>query len=141
MIPYNEFIVFPIGSFVMSSNISARQNMLANEMRSAMTAEQMAFYGDYFDRYNNYLSVLSGDKPACSLNDRNIISTCEKAMFDLNPKAVYKCEPPRYTLYYTIFQWAPYWIRDYLVVKFMNTPTYIPVSQANDFRNKYNFVV
>lgn len=125
----------------MSSNISARQNMLANEMRCAMTAEQIAFYGEYFDRYHNYLSILSGDKPACSLNDQNIVTTCERAMFDINPKAVYKCEPPRYTLYYTIFQWTPYWIRDYLVVKFMNTPTYKPIIQNTEFRNKYNFVV
>lgn len=57
-----EVINFIPGSFVLSSNITANQTKLADEMRASFNSEQINFYGDYFDRYNDYLKFISGEK-------------------------------------------------------------------------------
>lgn len=94
-----DVVNFIPGSLVMSTNITARQEQYATEMLSALTDEQLEFYGDYFDRYMNYLKHISGTKPVQIISDGNIFVQFRNAIIDYTPRAVYKCEPPRYYQY------------------------------------------
>lgn len=118
-------INFIPGSFVMSSNIAAQQNRYASEMRSKFSEEQINFYGDFFDRYNGYLEVISHEKEL-QMVDSNIIAAFEEALLDEPPKSRYVCEPFRYTLYHALFKVTPQILTDWLLHKFVAMPEYDP---------------
>lgn len=98
-----EVISFIPGSLVLCTNITARQEQYATEMLTAFTDEQLEFYGDYFNRYNEYLKHISGIKPVQIISDGNLFAEFRNAIVDYIPKATYKCEPTRYTFLPTFF--------------------------------------
>lgn len=83
------------GSFIMASNIMAMQEIHANQMRQSMSDEQKQFYGNYFNRYNEYLSLLAGYKPANIMKNDCLVNTFSRALLEKDPNPVYKCEPWR----------------------------------------------
>lgn len=91
-----EVVNFIPGSQVFCTNIIARQDQYSSEMLAAFTDEQLEFYGDYFERYNNYLKFISGTKPVRIISDGDLISIFRNAIVDCTPRATYKCEPVRY---------------------------------------------
>lgn len=100
MRPYGvEVVNFIPGSFVMSSNITARQQEYANEQLQAFSDEQLRFYGEYFHRYANYLKFISGRKSAHIMSDEGLLFMFEAALLENGPKSVYKYEPLRYQSY------------------------------------------
>jgi short-subunit dehydrogenase involved in D-alanine esterification of teichoic acids len=124
-----EVVNFIPGSFVGNSNIAARQSQLAVEMRSAFNEEQLAFYGDYFDRYNKYLEALSGEKEPQTLTNENILQKFSDALLDVPPKTVYISEPWRYKLYHFLFKISPQRsFTDYLIQKFISMPQFNPAA-------------
>lgn len=97
MRPYGvEVVEFIPGSFVMQSNIAARQTEYAAEQQAAFTVEQQQFYGDYFQRYSKFLTFLSGKKPVETMQDDGLMRKFEDALLDHGPKASYKYEPMRF---------------------------------------------
>lgn len=90
-----EVVEFIPGSLVMSTNITARQDQYASEMLQAFTDEQLNFYDDYFHRYNEYLTHISGQKPVQVIDDGKLFLEFRNAIVDCWPKATYKCEPLR----------------------------------------------
>lgn len=90
-----DVVNFIPGSFVMSSNIAANQQEYANEQRNAFSIKQRLFYGEYFERYNEFLKILSGPKPANVMKDEGLMRTFEAALLEISPKTVYKFEPWR----------------------------------------------
>lgn len=110
------------GSFIQQSNIMSRLNENVFEMQDAMTSEQSEFYGDYFRQYNSYLSALSGTRPPMKITDPKLYEIYENTLLDVKPKRSYKHEPWRYTFYHTLFRFSPVWLRDYLIVKFVQMP-------------------
>lgn len=90
-----EVVNFIPGSLIMNTNIVARQDQYASEMLQAFTDEQLEFYDDYFQRYNEYLKIISGAKPVQVISDGNLFSEFRRAIVDYWPRATYKCEPPR----------------------------------------------
>ena len=114
---------FVPGSFVQSSNITSRQSKYADEMRTSLNAEQIDFYGEYFDRYNKYLEAISGEKEP-KIVDKNIIDTFEEALLHNIPKTRYIVEPFRYKLYHVLFKITPQTITDMLLHKFVMMPRY-----------------
>lgn len=88
-----EVVNFIPGSQFMNTNIIARQKQYASEMLAAFTDEQLAFYGDYFERYNKYLSYISGDNSVQIISDSDLFNEFRNAILDHTPQAVYKCEP------------------------------------------------
>lgn len=117
-------INFIPGSFHAYSNIAANQQQHFNEMKSGFNNEQQLFYGDYFQRYENYLKLLSYKKPPTEIPDAGIVNTFVRALLDDGPKAVYKCEPWRYSFYHMMFHITPTFIQDWLVEKFVSMPRY-----------------
>lgn len=87
-----DVVDFIPGSFIMNSNIGARQQEYASEQRNAFNIRQRYFYGEFFERYNEYLKVMSGFKPANVMKDEGIMRTFEAALLEISPKAVYKYE-------------------------------------------------
>lgn len=120
-----EVVNFIPGSFVMSSNISARQQQRTNEMRSAFSEEQKNFYGDYFDRISKYLEIISGEKEP-QIVDPLILESFEDALLDTPPKRQYLCEPLRYKIYHFLFNFTPQPVTDFLLHKFVGFPQYDP---------------
>lgn len=90
-----DVVNFIPGSFFMSSNIAARQQEYADEQRNAFNVKQRSFYGEYFERYNASLKIMSGHKPANVMNDEGLMLKFEAALLEIFPKAVYKYEPWR----------------------------------------------
>lgn len=88
-----DVINFIPGSQFMSTNIIARQKQYASEMLAAFTDEQLEFYGEYFERYNKYLSYISGNYSVQVILDNKLFDEYENAILDYTPKAIYKCEP------------------------------------------------
>jgi 3-hydroxybutyrate dehydrogenase len=119
-----EAVEFIPGSFSMSSNIAALQSKHAAEMRESFNEEQLNFYGDYFDRLNSHLSVLSGEKEPQENFNENIMSTFEEALMDAPPKSRYICEPMRYKIYHTLFRFTPIALCDWLVWRFVAFPRF-----------------
>jgi 3-hydroxybutyrate dehydrogenase len=64
-------------------------------MRKSMTAEQINFYGEYFDEYNSYLKVISGYKAPVEIDDKGLMRKFERALRDEEPQKVYIHEPYR----------------------------------------------
>lgn len=90
-----EVVNFIPGSQVMCTNITARQEQYATEMMTAFTDEQLEFYGDYYERYMNYLKHISGTKPVQVISDGNLFVEFRNSIIDYTPRAIYKCEPLR----------------------------------------------
>lgn len=90
-----QVVNFIPGSYVMSTNITERQMEYTAEMLAAFTDEQRTFYGDYFERYNNYVNLFSGTKPVEIFSDGCLLTEFRNAIIDYTPRAMYKCEPLR----------------------------------------------
>lgn len=121
-----DVINFMPGSFVGHSNIASNQLKHAAEMKKAFNEEQINFYGEYFDRFNLYLSMLSGEKEPMMLQDQNIINKFEEALLDAPPKPKYACEPWRYKIYHFLFKITPLPLTDWLTHKFVAFPRFDP---------------
>lgn len=119
-----DVVSFVPGSFTQQSNILARQSRYFDAMKSAMSEEARNFYGDYFDRYINYLLPLAQKISPRAVENPQIYETFEGALLDRYPSIMYKCEPWRYFFYYTLFKITPSYVRDRLVVKFIRLPNW-----------------
>ncbi|XP_031637542.1 D-beta-hydroxybutyrate dehydrogenase, mitochondrial [Contarinia nasturtii] len=120
-----EVVNFIPGSQVMCTNITARQKQYTSEMLTSFTDEQIDFYGDYFKRYNNYLNQFCGNKPIQIISDGNLFTEFRNALIDYTPCAIYKSEPFRYAIYHKLFKYSPVYLRDWLILKFVNMPNYM----------------
>ena len=118
-----EVINFVPGSFLNTSNLASRHSENAKEMRESFNSEQLNFYGDFFDRYNNYLNGLSGEKSP-QLVDKLILSAFDDALMDSPPKTIYISEPIRYKFYHVLFKVSPQKVTDWLLYKFVSMPQY-----------------
>lgn len=94
-----SMVNFIPGSFHAYSNITANQQVQFNQMRAGFNDEQFKFYGDYFNRYSNYLKLLSNKKLPIKIPEDDIMNSFSDALLDLNPKSVYKCEPLRFVTF------------------------------------------
>lgn len=119
-----DVINFVPGSFIENSNIASCQMKYAAEMKEAFSEQQLNFYGEYFDRYNLYLSMLGGHKEPQMLADKNIMRAFEDALLDVPPKRKYVCEPWRYKIYHLLFKITPLPLTDWLVHKFVALPRF-----------------
>lgn len=117
-------VKFIPGSFIVQSNIMARQLDFANEMSASFSKEQQMVYGDYFKRYNNYLSFISNKKMPSKIEDPGLYATFDKALLDVFPRSQYLNEPWRYSIYHTLFKYSPVCLRDYCITKFMKMPPF-----------------
>ncbi|ETN66403.1 short-chain dehydrogenase/reductase [Anopheles darlingi] len=113
------------GSFLFHSNICARQPSFFDAMWAGMGEEQRSRYGRYFQRYRNYLEPICQSRPAQRFpTDAPLNGVIKGALFDPEPKRMYKSEPWRYWLYYTAFAWTPYFVRSWLIRRFLAMPMY-----------------
>lgn len=120
-----EVVSFIPGGFVSQSNIMKRQRLHFEEMSRNMSKEAKQFYGNYFNRYAEYFSLVS---PTENLNNLKVLSDpriyeiFDNALLNVYPSAVYRCESWRYFLYRILFKSTPMWIRDRLVQRFVVVP-------------------
>lgn len=84
------FLTYDSGSLVTETNLMSRQVGYFNEMRAEMSEDAKDFYGDYFERYVNYLSPLSSVKKPHQIKHAKLHKTIEGALLDKYPSAVYK---------------------------------------------------
>lgn len=119
-----EVVNFVPGSFVMDSNIAARQQQHAQQMQLAFNEEQRFFYGTYFQKFNEYLSILSGFKPPNKVKDNVLLDKFKDAIINTQPAELYIHEPWRYKIYRWMFGICPTPLSDWLAVKFCAMPTY-----------------
>lgn len=117
-------VKFVPGSFVTQSNILEAQVERSFEMCAMLSAEQSAVYGEYFRRYNAYLSTFCGKRLPVKVDDPGLYEAFDRALLDVEPRSVYVNEPLRYKVYHCLFRWCPVTVRDYLVTKFMMMPEY-----------------
>ncbi|KAF5297075.1 hypothetical protein FQA39_LY02655 [Lamprigera yunnana] len=117
-------ILFIPGSFIHQSNIMASQIENCFEMYNAFTTEQIQFYGDYFNRYNNYLNVLAGPRVVEKIENNILYTKLEQAVLETPPSSIYIHESLYYSMYHTLFKYSPIKFRDYLMTKFMQMPSY-----------------
>lgn len=87
-------------------------------------SEQLDFYGSYFDSYNKYLQIISGDKEAQIIPDEKLMKNFEHALLDESPKVCYLTEPLRYQIYHLLFYITPQPISDWLIHKFVSLPKF-----------------
>uniref|UniRef100_A0A336M4K6 CSON012051 protein n=1 Tax=Culicoides sonorensis TaxID=179676 RepID=A0A336M4K6_CULSO len=121
-----KVINFIPGSFIMSSNITARTLELSERMKEQMSEEQLSVYQKYFDEYYGYLSYISSYKSPKSIKfNENIILKLMDAVTDEFPEYVYKDEPLRYTFYYNLFKIIPQgMMQNWIMEKFLCMPKY-----------------
>jgi hypothetical protein len=93
-------------------------------MEEAMTPVDHQFFGDYFRRYNKYLSGIPTPGKPVPLQDNKLYSMLEHALLSKYPCPHYECETPRYCYYHFLFKISPTWLRDYLVQRFMQMPEF-----------------
>lgn len=103
-----------------------RQLQNVQEMHDNFTPEQHDFYSYYFKTYNMYLSNLVPPTEPTKVDDDKLYEKFECAVLDKYPKVMYIHEPFRYWIYHLFFKYGPWWLRDFLVVKFMKMPEYVP---------------
>ncbi|XP_017020695.1 D-beta-hydroxybutyrate dehydrogenase, mitochondrial [Drosophila kikkawai] len=125
-----EVVNFIPGSFVMDSNIAARQQQHAQKMHEAFTQEQHALYDTYFEAFNSYLKVLTGFKPPNRLRNEALLAKFRDALTSSQPLALYIEEPWRYRLYRWLFAICPTPLVDWLTLRFCAMPTYESTKQA-----------
>ncbi|KAI8130456.1 Transcription factor kayak [Lucilia cuprina] len=126
-----EVVNFIPGSFVMSSNICARQQDHAKLMYNNFSSEQREFYGAYFKRFNDYLNIISGFKPANSMHDKELLDKFKDALTNTQPKAIYK-------MYRFLFAICPTPVVDWLCIKFCAMPTYQQVERDTKHHRNNN---
>lgn len=119
-----DVVNFIPGSFVAVSNISARQQNHALEMKNEFSIEQLKFYGEYFDEYNEYLKIISGFKPPNAMDDKQLLDKFKDALANTYPRSIYIHEPLRYKIYRLLFSICPTPIVDWLTEKFCSMPSY-----------------
>ncbi|XP_017005238.2 D-beta-hydroxybutyrate dehydrogenase, mitochondrial [Drosophila takahashii] len=119
-----EVVNFIPGSFVLDSNIAARQQQHAQKMQEAFSQEQHALYDSYFEAFNGYLKVLSGFKPPNRLKNESLLEKFKDALTSSQPLALYIEEPRRYRLYRWLFSICPTPLVDWLTLRFCAMPTY-----------------
>lgn len=119
-----KVITFIPGSFPTESNIMSKQLNYVEEMHDGFTEEQHEFYGDYFKRYNVYLSFLTGPTVPKKINNNELYNKFDNCLLDECPSSVYKVEDWRYFMYHLLFRFSPVCFRDYFVKKFMQMPDY-----------------
>ncbi|ALC48046.1 sro [Drosophila busckii] len=119
-----EVVNFVPGSFVMDSNIAARQQQHAEQMFLAFSEEQRHFYGNYFKQFNEYLSILSGFKEPNKVQDVRLLAKFKDALTSTQPLTIYIHEPWRYKLYRWLFGFCPTPIADWLAIRFCAMPSY-----------------
>ncbi|XP_076761126.1 SDR family oxidoreductase shroud [Xylocopa sonorina] len=119
-----KVVCFVPGSFVGESNILARQAEHFETMRRSMSTEVETFYGDYFARYSRYFSSVGHGTNLKKLQDPGVYEVFEGALLDKYPSAVYKNESWRYFVYHALFTVTPTWLRDALVQRFVQGPSW-----------------
>ncbi|CAL7949795.1 unnamed protein product [Xylocopa violacea] len=119
-----KVVCFIPGSFVGESNILARQAEHFETMKRSISAEVETFYGDYFARYSQYFSSVAQGTNLKKLKDVGVYEVFEGALLDKYPSAVYKNESWRYFIYHALFAVTPTWLRDLLVQKFVQGPSW-----------------
>ncbi|TDG52336.1 hypothetical protein AWZ03_001166 [Drosophila navojoa] len=119
-----EVINFVPGSFVLESNIAARQQQQAQQQLEAFSAEQLAYYGSYFKAFHEYLSMLSGFKRPNQLQDEALLAKFKDALTNAQPKTLYIHEPWRYKVYRWLFKLTPAPLTDWLVLRFCAMPSF-----------------
>lgn len=111
------------GKFWKSSNLMSQQTEHFSEMRKNLSNEQLKFYGDYFERFSNILSYISGEKEI-QMVDTVVVNKFDEALLDSPPEPVYLWQPLRYLVYHKLFNMAPQGISDWLTLKFLDLPEY-----------------
>ncbi|KAH8306142.1 hypothetical protein KR018_002478 [Drosophila ironensis] len=119
-----EVVNFVPGSFVLDSNIAARQQQHAQKMRLAFSEEQHALYDSYFEAFNSYLKILSGFKQPNQLKNDSLLAKFKDALTSSQPLSTYIEEPWRYRLYRWLFGVCPTPLVDWLTMRFCAMPTY-----------------
>ncbi|EDW23810.1 GL23722 [Drosophila persimilis] len=119
-----EVVNFIPGSFVLDSNIAARQQQHAQRMREGFSAEQHAHYDVYFEQFNGYLKIVSGYKAPNQLKDEALLAKFQDALTSTQPSALYIHEPWRYRVYRWLFWLCPTPLVDWLTLRFCAMPTY-----------------
>lgn len=122
------FQVIP-GSFTHLSGILASHEAYAKEMMDGLSAEEREFYGDYPQRFHEYLQQVSSMGKQASedptmLPDPVLHSVFEDALLSHHPQHMYIHEPWRYTFYHTLMKVAPVNLKDWLVVRFASLPSF-----------------
>lgn len=84
-----DVVNFIPGSFIMQSNIFSRQQEYAQEMKEHFTDDQLQFYGDYFNEYNNYLLQLDQCRKPGLIEDVALLKLFERALLEVNPRSIY----------------------------------------------------
>lgn len=80
----------------MTSNIMARQQEDAIEMKRQFSSEQMNFYGSYFDDFNTYLKSICGQRKIEDMTaEEKLMKKFQQALTHDQPYSVYKYEPFR----------------------------------------------
>ncbi|XP_011503938.1 PREDICTED: estradiol 17-beta-dehydrogenase 2 [Ceratosolen solmsi marchali] len=130
-------VSFIPGSFIKESNILVRQKKSFDDMRAGMNDNTKCFYGNYFEKYVEYLTTLSTVTRLGCIDNPKLYEAFDGALLDKNPSAFYKCEPWRYTFYHTLFRIMPTRARDWLVERFMQMPKWsvcnqFPLAHHND---------
>lgn len=93
-------------------------------MRENMAPADWLFYADYFKEYNYYLSFISSPTECRPIQNNYFYNQLNKALLCVYPKACYCYSPIRYFIYHSLFKISPIFIRDYLVLKFVNMPSW-----------------
>ncbi|XP_017100037.2 retinol dehydrogenase 7 [Drosophila bipectinata] len=119
-----EVVNFVPGSFVLDSNIAARQQQHAEKMSQAFSEEQHALYDSYFKAFNAYLKILSGFKAPNQLKNESLLAKFKDALTNSQPLSLYIEEPWRYRLYRWLFGICPTPLVDWLTVRFCAMPTF-----------------
>nr|CAI5856731.1 unnamed protein product [Callosobruchus analis] len=133
-----QVLTFIPGSFTLQSNIMGSQLQNVQDMHDSFTPEQHSFYSDYFKRYNIYLSQITPPPKPVKIDDPDLYKVFERTLLDKYPQIVYKNENWRYKFYHTMFKISPVWLRDWLVVQFMQMPEYLSEDTGDpdeDFAN------
>ena len=102
----------------------ARQHGYAREMEEAMTSLDHQFFGDYFRRYNEYLSAIPVAGRPVPVPDGKLYSLFEEALLSNYPHSSYKCGPFRYEYYHFLMNISPTWLRDCLAKRFIQMPEF-----------------
>lgn len=87
-----------------------------------MSPEGWQLYKNYFEEYNYYLSFIKSPTTCYQIVDNNFYKMLDKALMSIHPRAHYCYSPRRYFIYHTLLKITPVFIRDWLVVKFVNMP-------------------
>jgi hypothetical protein len=102
----------------------AQQLKYTREMEEAMTSVDHQFFGDYFRRYSEHLSVIPTAGRPVPIPDEKLHSLLEEALLSSYPRSNYICGPFRYNYYHFLMKISPTWLRDYLVRRFMQMPQF-----------------